>query len=139
MDIINENSSAIAEVAFFNENGSAITPTSASYQLITKFTGTTRKSASIGSLAETVSIELTSVDNIIEDANNRYEIVTLIVTFQYDGKIGITTLDYKIVNLPGLAGGSSSSSSRSSSSSSSSSLSSSSSSSSFSISLSITP
>jgi len=97
-----------------------------------KFTGQTRGTGIIPWLHTAVYLELTPGINIMYNSMNEYEYAVVQVTFAYgSGKIGISTTEYKIINLfYSYASSSNSSSSRSSSSSSSSSSKSSSSSSS---------
>jgi hypothetical protein len=103
METINENTTCTIQVNFWDEDGVAITPDSASYVLYDKFSGTSRGSGAIGSLATSVNLTLSTTENRILDQNNRYEIAVAQVSFAYGTKSNTQEYQYKISNLSYLA------------------------------------
>jgi len=99
MDTINEETTAIVTIGFQDENEEGVIPDSASFILYDKFSGTVRRSGSLGALDTSVDLELTPDDNVILNQGNRYEIAVLYVEFTYSGRQGSSEYYYKILNL----------------------------------------
>lgn len=99
MQSVNEGTSATLTMAFTDEDGSSITPSSATYTLFDKFSGEIVRSGAISPLSESVDFQITPSDTAIMNSRNRYEIRTVEVTFLYDGKTGKGEYSFKAVNL----------------------------------------
>jgi hypothetical protein len=99
MTEIYEATTATITVVFRDENGDAIIPTSGSFVLYDKFSGTVKRTGSLENLEASMDFELTEDDSSIIDQINKYEILRLEVEFNYNSKVGRGLYEVKIVNL----------------------------------------
>jgi len=99
METIKEGSSGILTISFTDQDGNAITPDSATFNIYDEFSGTVRRSGTISSLASSITFVTTDSDNAIIDQNNRYEVVAILIEFTYNSRYGKDTYKYKIENL----------------------------------------
>jgi hypothetical protein len=99
MTEVYEATTAIITIVFTDENEDAITPTSASFVLYDKFSGTVKRADDLTGLAESIDFALTEEDTAILDQTNKYEILRLEIEFHFDSKIGRGLYEIKVVNL----------------------------------------
>lgn len=99
MEEINEETTCVITVDFFDEDGTAVVPDTADWILYDRFSGTNRRTGTIASPTSSYDLEFTPEDNQILNATNRYEVATLYVNFTYGGRTGKGEYSYKILNL----------------------------------------
>lgn len=103
---INERTSLILTVSFFDEDEVAVTPDSATYRIdsLQGTRGTAVLAATtISPLSTTADLEITSDQNQIIRQRNAYEIKVVTVEFDYgSGKHGTAEYRYKVLNLYGV-------------------------------------
>jgi len=98
---VNEKSSLILVVDFYDEDEAAVVPTTATYRIDdeeneTEILATTN----ISPLAAEINIEITPAQNAIIDQNHGWEIRTVTVYFTYGvGKASYEIYQYKVKNL----------------------------------------
>lgn len=104
MDTVNERSSWISTIAFTDENGLAISPSSASYRIDDVGSGAEiRDNTAITPLASSVEIVWTPEDTKILSDVHLFEVRVLTVTWLYGtSKQGTEEYILKIKNLKGL-------------------------------------
>lgn len=104
LDEVNERSTQVVTVAFFDDAGSPVTPTSAIYRLDDKRNRVVLVDDTvIGSLSTSVDIEITPAQNRIIRPRAQYEVRTLTTIWQYgSGKQGTAQYRYKVINLYGV-------------------------------------
>jgi hypothetical protein len=86
MDVVNERSTWISTIAFTDENGAAVTPTSARYKIEDVDSGTlVRAFTDISRLSTSVEITWTSDDTEILDTTKPYETRKLTVWWVWSG------------------------------------------------------
>jgi hypothetical protein len=104
MDEVNERSTMILTVAFFDDDGVAVAPTTASYQIDNRNSGTSiLVSTPITTPGTTEEIEITSAQNRILNAANKEEIRVVTVDFTYgSSRRGTVEYFYKVKNLFGI-------------------------------------
>ena len=98
MDQINESTTCIITMSFFDESNVALTPDTIDYVLYDKFSGTQKRTGTL-TPATSVALEITPAQNAILDQTNRYEIAVLQVTFTSGTKQCNDTYPYQINNL----------------------------------------
>jgi hypothetical protein len=101
MDIVNEKSTPTLTVDFFDENGAAVVPSSATYQIDDIASGTiVRAETALPSLAASVDILLATADTIIITSSLPGEDRLVTVKWQYgSGKQGAKEYRYLVKNL----------------------------------------
>ncbi len=104
MDIVNEKTTPVLNVAFYDENGTAVVPTSATYQIDDVTEGRVNQSitgeTSISVLAASVDIAITDQETKIIDAMLSSEKRLVTVKFQYGtNKRGSKEFRYIVKNL----------------------------------------
>lgn len=103
---INERTSLTLTVSFFDEDGVAVTPDSATYRIdsLQGTRGTVVLAATaISPLSTTADLEITSDQNQIIRQRNAFEIKVVTVEFNYGvGKHGTAEYRYKVLNLYGV-------------------------------------
>lgn len=99
METIKEGASGILTISFTDQNGTAITPASATFNIYDKFSGTSRRTGTISNLASSITFVTTATDNAILNQNNRYEVVAILIEFTYNGRYGKGEYYYKVENL----------------------------------------
>jgi hypothetical protein len=101
VDIVNEKTTPTLNVEFFDENGNAVTPTTATYQIDDVQSGqSVRAETAIPSLAASVDIVLTLLDTSIINTTLPAESRLVTVKFQYGAsKQGIKEYRYLLQNL----------------------------------------
>ena len=99
MTEVYEATTATITVVFTDENGDSVIPTSASFVLYDKFSGTVKREGTLDNLEASMDFELTEGDTAILDQMNKYEILRLEVEFNYNSKVGRGLYEVKIVNL----------------------------------------
>lgn len=101
---VNEKSTMILAVSFYDENDAAVSPNSAWYKIDDKDSERSiTPQTSIGSLSTTTNVTITSTENRILNQENPSE--TRIVTIQYEygsSKTGTAEYQYKVINLFGI-------------------------------------
>ena len=104
LDEVNERSTSVVTVAFTDEDGVAVTPTSASYRIDDKQRRVViLDTTNIGSLSTSVEIEITPAQNYIIRPRSQYEIRTLTVHYEWgSGKAANSEFRYKLLNLYGV-------------------------------------
>jgi hypothetical protein len=105
LDSYNERATVVITVAFADDDGVAVTPTSATYRIDDKASKTNILPATaIGSLASSIELTITSEQNAIIKRRKPVEIRTITVEFDYDSgtKHGTGQYEYKLVNLYGV-------------------------------------
>ena len=104
LDELNERSTYVVTVSFFDENGDPVTPSSATYRVDDEKHRTNLvPTTSIGSLTTAVDIEITSDENRIIRSRSAYEVRTVTVIWNYGGtKQGTGQYRYKVINLYGV-------------------------------------
>lgn len=106
LDEVNERTTLVLTVSFFDEDEVAVTPDTATYRLdsLQGTRGTAVLAAtSISPLSTTADLEITSDQNQIIRQRNTYEIKVVTVEFTYDsGKRGTAEYRYKVLNLYGV-------------------------------------
>lgn len=103
---INERTTLILTVSFFDEDEVAVTPDSATYRIdsLQGNRGTAVLAATaISPLSTTATLEITSNQNQIIRQRNPFEIKVVTVEFTYDtDKHGTAEYRYKVLNLYGV-------------------------------------
>lgn len=106
LDTINERTTLVLTVSFFDENEVAVTPDSATYRIdsMQGNRGTAVLAATaISPLSTTADLEITSNQNQIIRQRNPFEIKVVTVEFTYDtDKHGTAEYRYKVLNLYGV-------------------------------------
>jgi hypothetical protein len=107
LESVNERTSSIVVVNFFDEDDAAVTPDSATYRIDDKESKIAILTATaISPLASTVSLHVTSDQNQIYKARKAYEVRTVTVEWDYTSiagsKHGTAEYRYKVVNLYGV-------------------------------------
>lgn len=103
LDEVNERSTYVLTVSFFDEDDAPVTPTSASYRIHdqqrrTEITPTTSLSGTT-----TADIEITPTENRILRRRAAYEVRTVTVMWDYGvGKSATAQYRYKLINLYGV-------------------------------------
>lgn len=108
MDTINESTTAFQTITFLNENGVPIVPTAATYRLDDEASEHVIKAdTTISGLASSVTITLSTTDNAIVNATEKYDVHVLTVEWDYTGSHGATHgadfKRFKVINLLGVA------------------------------------
>lgn len=103
---INERTTLVLTTSFFDEDGVAVTPDSATYR-IDSLQGTrgtpVLPATAISPLGTTADLEITPEQNQIIRQRNPYEIKVVTVEFVYDtDKRGTSEYRYKVLNLYGV-------------------------------------
>lgn len=103
---ITERTTLVLTVSFFDEDGVAVTPDSATYRIdsLQGTRGTAVLAATaITPLSTTADIEITSDQNQIIRQRNPYEIKVVTIEFEYgSGKRGTAEYRYRVLNLYGV-------------------------------------
>ncbi len=102
MDSVNEKTTYVVTVSFKDETGAAVTPTQAWYSLYCETTGTEIKAETeLMGLAASKDIEITPLENKIQNPASSSEIKVLTVRFTYSGgaKQGTAQYRYAVTNL----------------------------------------
>ena len=101
MEIVNEKSTIILPINFRDENGDAVTPTSATVRIDDKGSGTQiRAEAAISVTSSTYDLTVTGAENEILDQENDYETRVITLAWAYDvSSIGATEYTYNVKNL----------------------------------------
>jgi hypothetical protein len=104
LDSFNERSTVTVTIAFFDKDGSPVTPDAATYRVDDESSRTnTVPVTAINSLDESVDVKITSDQNYIVKRRKSEEIRTLTVEFDYnDTDHGTAQYKYKLVNLYGV-------------------------------------
>lgn len=105
LDERNERTTVIITVNFLDENGDPVTPDSATYRIDDEDNrANILPATAIGSLSDSVDLEITPEQNTIIRRRNDYEIRTVTVEWDYDGstKHGTAEYKYKLLNLYGV-------------------------------------
>jgi hypothetical protein len=104
LDSFTERSTVVLTVAFTDDDGAAVTPDAATYRIDDRASRTSiLPASSIGSLASSIDLTITSEQNAIVRPRKAFEIRTITVEFDYDsGKHGTAQYEYKLVNLYGV-------------------------------------
>lgn len=104
LDEVNERSTQIVTVTFRDEDDVLVVPTSATYRLDDKQRRTViRDDTAIGSLANSVDIEILPEENRIIRPRSIYEIRTLTVHYEWgSGRAANSEYRYKVINLYGV-------------------------------------
>jgi hypothetical protein len=104
MDEVNERTTMLLTVAFFDDDGVAVAPTTASYRIDNRNSGTEIvDDTAIATPGTTEEIEITSAQNRILNAANKEEIRVVTVDFTYgSSRRGTVEYFYKVKNLFGI-------------------------------------
>lgn len=106
LDSVNERTTLVLTVSFFDEDEVAVTPDLATYRIdsLQGNRGTAVLAATaISPLSTTADLEITSNQNQIIRQRNAYEIKVVTVEFDYDtDKHGTAEYRYKVLNLYGV-------------------------------------
>lgn len=105
LDEVNERSTYIVAVSFFDEDGVPVTPDAATVRIDDeKRRVNIRPQEAISPLDDTVDIEITSDENYIIRPRSDYEVRTVTIQYDYDGssKHGTAQYRYKLLNLYGV-------------------------------------
>ena len=104
LDECNERSTWLVDVAFFDDEGTPVTPSAATVRIDDEKNRTNiRPATAIGSLNTTVTLEITADENYIIRPRAKYEVRTVTVGFDYGvGRHGNTEYRYKLINLYGV-------------------------------------
>jgi hypothetical protein len=104
LDEYNERATTFVTVAFTDEDGTPVTPDTATYRIDDEASRTNiQPSTAIGSLSASVDLEITSEQNAIIRSRKPFEIRTVTIEFDYDsGKHGTAQYKYKLINLYGV-------------------------------------
>lgn len=104
VDIVPEKSTRTLTINFKDDTNQPVTPMSANYSIIDKYTNTTiRETTTFTPTTPTHEIELTGNDNRIITPANIYEVRIITITWHYSGnKVENTEYVYKIKNLKGI-------------------------------------
>ena len=118
-DPVNERSTSILSVSFFDEDDVAVVPASATYRIDDVQSGTAILAATvIGVLAVSVNLHITEEQNRILTESHPYESRRVTVSFRYgagSAKRGTDEYIYRIKNLYGITTAASASASSSAS------------------------
>ena len=104
---VSERSDFPLSVSFLDEDSQPVTPDAATYRIDDeKNRRNIRSSTSIGSLASTIDIWITSDENHIIRSRNDYEVRTVTVEYDYTSDAGAkhatAEYRYKLINLHGV-------------------------------------
>ena len=100
---VNEKSTMIVTVSFFDDDDVAVIPTAATYRIDTATGSVIKASGAIGSLATSVDIEVTSAQNAIVTAGTALEEHVLTVEFDYGAsRHGTDEYRWLVKNLQGV-------------------------------------
>ena len=101
MDTINEETTYIVTISFFDQDGNGVVPDQANYRLDDEKSGTVIKGwTAIQSLSESVDVVVSSDENAMVDNENEAEIRILTVSFSYGGALAYTgTSDHRYLLL----------------------------------------
>lgn len=107
LEEVNERTSTVIAVAFLDEDGAAVVPSSATYRIDRPERRTNIQPATtIGALNSTISLLITSEQNNILRNRSPFEIQEVTVEFDYTGTLGpmhgTMNFRYKIINLYGV-------------------------------------
>lgn len=105
LDEITERSTYIVRASFFDEDGVAVIPDSATVRIDDeKRKRNIRPVTALGGLSTFVDIEVTSDENHIIRSRQPYEVRIVTVEYDYDGstKHGTAQYRYKLLNLYGV-------------------------------------
>ena len=102
--IVNERSTALVDVAFWDEDGVAATPSAASYRIDNASSGTAvLASTALTGLAPTMTIEITPTQNAMGTATNPVEERVVTVDWTYgSARRGTDEYRYLLRNLGGI-------------------------------------
>lgn len=102
---VNEKSSSVLQVSFFDDHDVAIIPISANYKIDDVGTGTViLAETALSPLSSVVSIDITSTQNRIINSVNTFETRIVTVKFVYGtDKLGTGEYIYTIKNLFGIS------------------------------------
>jgi hypothetical protein len=101
MDSVNEKSTYIVTVSFFDENNAPVTPTAAWYSLYCETTGKDiLTETALTGLGTTKDIEITPTQNTMSNPSNLMEQKLLTLRYTYGtGKQGTAEYRYQLLNL----------------------------------------
>lgn len=106
LDEVNERSSFSVTAAFTDEDGDPVTPTAATVRIDDERSKTEiRGTQALSSLAEEMTIEISSGENRILKTRSKSEIRIVTLEWDYDGgaKHGVEQYRYRLLNLYGAA------------------------------------
>lgn len=102
-DVFNEKETGFVTLTFTDEDGSAVTPDSATYTLHdedTKDIINSREDTAVPGLASSTNLELTPDDNVLVDASKVYEVHILTIKWTYNtDKKGTQEYRFNVKNL----------------------------------------
>ena len=104
---VNERSDFPLRVSFLDEDDAVVTPDAATYRIDdVERRRVIQPATSIGSLASTIDIWITSDQNFIIRSRSKYEIRTVTVEYDYTSDAGAkhatAKYEYKLINLHGV-------------------------------------
>lgn len=102
MDTVNENSSSVLRINFFDENREAATPNAITYRIDDVSSSTAIKATTALSPDGTsIDIDITATQNAILTSSNAFEIRAVTGTFTYasGAKQGVFEILYQVKNL----------------------------------------
>ena len=102
--IVNEQTTMLVDVYFWDEDGVAVTPDSATYRLDNAETGSLILAAtSMGAMATMKTLNITPAQNAILDASHRFETHVVTVDWTYNTtRHGTDEYRYTVKNLIGI-------------------------------------
>lgn len=101
---VKEKSKARLTVSFFDEDGSAATPSTISYRVDCDTTGNNIRSATSVSAASVVNIDLDNVDNAMQVHANKREMRRVTVTATFGGTDESNDeFTYEVIGLPNVS------------------------------------
>jgi hypothetical protein len=100
VETVNERSSCVLQVAFYDENEDAVIPAAGTYQIDDGAGTAILAATAFTPSAATHNLQITSAQNRILDATKPSEKRIVTVTYQYgDGKQGTGDYTYMVKNL----------------------------------------
>lgn len=101
---INESTTLLVDVSFWDEDGVAAIPSSATYRIDDVYSGTVIQAAtSMGSMAATITVEITAAQNALIDATQNKEERIITVDWRYgSNRRGTDEYRYVVKNLTGV-------------------------------------
>lgn len=100
IDVVNEKSTWVLVLFFFDENKQATVPTSVTYRIDDATSGTViLQNTVVVPIGTSYKIIITPVQNSIIDQNNAYEQRRVTVIWQYGSKQGSDEYVYRLKNL----------------------------------------
>jgi hypothetical protein len=106
MDEINERTTYVLTISFYDEDNALVVPNTATYRIDDVTTGTAIKAkATCGAvMASSMDVAITTDQNNMVAENHTYETRRVTVEFTYgSGKRGTDEYLYKVRNLPGVS------------------------------------